>query len=417
MRDPLEALRRPAEPRSPDQTFARVLRARLERALALPKGIAAVMTTHIEAEIAAEAAVPPGRSVTPYLAVADARGALDWYVEVLGARLLAEPVVMPDGRVGHAELELEGARLMLSDEHPEIGVVAPAPGVGAAVTLHAEVAEVDRVVERAVAHGAALERPPGDNPYGRIGVIRDPFGHRWMLNSALPAPAPLRHGDIAYVSVHTPDADRARRFYADVVGWEYDERGRVRSALPHVGLWTQPGRPTLFCCYAVADLEEALADVRACGGRPGEPDDEPHGRVADCTDDQGTPFALWQIGSGPGTRAPANGRRPGDLAYLTLEVVDSARARAFYATVLGWRFHAGRVQDGWQVEEVAPMAGMSGGHERSAGVPMWRVDDVDAALARVRAAGGTGTEPARRPYGVTADCIDDQGTRFSLGEL
>ena len=306
---------------------------------------------------------------------------------------------------------------MLSDEHPEIGVVAPAAGAGATVTLHAEVADVDRVVERAVAHGAALERPPGDNPYGRVGVVRDPFGHRWMLNTALPARVPLRPGDIAYVSVHTPDADRARRFYAHAVGWEYDERGRVRGALPHTGLWAQPGQPTLFCCYAVADLEAALAHVRASGGQPGAPSDEPHGRVADCADDQGTRFALWQIGSGPGTRPSTNGRQAGDLAYLTLEVVDAARARAFYGTVLGWRFHPGRVEDGWSVEQVAPMVGMSGGHRRAAGVPMWRVDGIDAAVARVRAGGGTATEPTPQPYGVTSECTDDQGSRFHLGEL
>ena len=36
--------------------------------------------------------------LTPYLCVADARAAIDWYVDVLGAVVTYEPIVMPDGR-------------------------------------------------------------------------------------------------------------------------------------------------------------------------------------------------------------------------------------------------------------------------------------------------------------------------------
>ncbi len=120
--------------------------------------------------------------LTPYLAVSDARAALKWYVEHLGARVTYDPIEMPDGRIGHSELEVQGARWMMSDEHPEIQVEAPAPGRGASVTLHLEVDDVDGAVERAVAGGALLDRGPEEGPVGRLAVIRDPFGHRWMLN-------------------------------------------------------------------------------------------------------------------------------------------------------------------------------------------------------------------------------------------
>jgi predicted enzyme related to lactoylglutathione lyase len=63
------------------------------------------------------------------------------------------------------------------------------------------------------------------------------------------------------------------------------------------------------------------------------------------------------------------------------------------------------------------MVGMHGGHDRATGVPMFRVDDVVAAVARVRATGGTATDPERQPYGISSECVDDQGTRFFLGEL
>ncbi len=122
------------------------------------------------------------RAITPYLAVAGARDAIDWYIEAFSAIVTREPVIMPDGRVGHAELEIGGALIMLSDEHPEIGVTAPVPGQ-ASVTLYLEVADASEAAARAAAAGASLERPVADYPYGRMGVLRDPFGHRWMVRS------------------------------------------------------------------------------------------------------------------------------------------------------------------------------------------------------------------------------------------
>lgn len=120
----------------------------------------------------------PAPAITPYLAVADARRALDWYAEAFGARPRGEPIVMPDGRIGHAEIEIGGARVMVSDAHPEIGVVAPEPGRGTSVTLHVEVADVDAATVQAVDAGATLDRSPADNPYGRSAVLRDPFDRR-----------------------------------------------------------------------------------------------------------------------------------------------------------------------------------------------------------------------------------------------
>jgi len=63
-----------------------------------------------------------------------------------------------------------------------------------------------------------------------------------------------------------------------------------------------------------------------------------------------------------------------------------------------------------------PMIGLHGGHDRTTVLPMYRVDDIHAAAARVRSAGGTSTDPERQPYGLTAQCVDDQGTRFYLGQ-
>jgi uncharacterized glyoxalase superfamily protein PhnB len=120
-------------------------------------------------------------TLVPYLAVADGRRALQWYVDVLGARRRSEPIVMPDGRLGHAELELGTSVLYLADEFPEIDVVAPAAGAGTSVSLTLQVGDVDAIVERAVTAGATLERPARNEDFGRGAGIRDPFGHRWLL--------------------------------------------------------------------------------------------------------------------------------------------------------------------------------------------------------------------------------------------
>ena len=85
--------------------------------------------------------------------------------------------------------------------------------------------------------------------------------------------------------------------------------------------------------------------------------------------------------------------------------------------MLGWQFSPGRVEDGWGVADPMPMTGMAGGHAVATAVPMFRVDDIDAAVAQVRAAGGTATDPERQAYGRSSECTDDQGTRFYLGQV
>jgi uncharacterized glyoxalase superfamily protein PhnB/DNA-directed RNA polymerase specialized sigma24 family protein len=209
MADPFEALRAPLVPVDPDPSFAAHLRARVEQALDLPRG-AAVSDLTLDPRPTPAAA--PVTGVVPYLAVADARRALEWYVEAFAARHRGEPIVMPDGRVGHAELEIAGGVLMLADEFPDIGVAAPRRGESASVTLHISVDDVDALTRRAVAAGATLERPPADYPYGRNAVVRDPFGHRWLIStepSTRPRSAVPRHGDVVYASLWVPDVERA----------------------------------------------------------------------------------------------------------------------------------------------------------------------------------------------------------------
>ncbi|MDR7253502.1 putative glyoxalase superfamily protein PhnB [Nocardioides sp. BE266] len=124
--------------------------------------------------------------LTPYICVADARAAIEWYVDVLGAEVVLEPIVMDDGRIGHVELAVGGGRWMMSDEFESAGVAAPDTSRGPSVSLHLEVDDVDAACERVTASGVTLDRGPEDSPpAGRVAVFRDPFGHRWFLNQRL----------------------------------------------------------------------------------------------------------------------------------------------------------------------------------------------------------------------------------------
>jgi len=201
-----------------------------------------------------------------------------------------------------------------------------------------------------------------------------------------------------------------------VLGWSYLPDGRVEGSVPSIGF--REGMSQMTCDFAVTDLVAAFDRLRAAGGEAGEIERHPWATVAECLDDQGTSIRLHEVLADPdGTPPPANGRRAGDLSYLTLEVVDSAQARAFYGAVLGWEVAPGRIVDGWQVQGTAPMIGLSGGHEQATAVPVWTVRNVAAAVAAVRGRGGSATEPHREPYGTVTECADDQGLRFSLVEV
>ena len=81
-----------------------------------------------------------------------------------------------------AEITLaDGAVVQLSEPFPELNVDAPLPDRGAAVTLHLQPVDVDAVTDAAASAGATIDRGPESTERGRVAVLRDPFGHRWML--------------------------------------------------------------------------------------------------------------------------------------------------------------------------------------------------------------------------------------------
>jgi PhnB protein len=138
---------------------------------------------NVEQEVQAMTSpVPEGYPrVMPYLIVDGASEAIDFYTQVLGA---SERMRMPgpDGRLGHAELELGDSVIMLADENPEMGARGPRSVGGSPVTIHVYVDDVDAAFERALQAGAKTLQAVDDRFYGdRAGQLEDPFGHHWSL--------------------------------------------------------------------------------------------------------------------------------------------------------------------------------------------------------------------------------------------
>lgn len=128
--------------------------------------------------------IPDGYgAVIPALTVAGGAAAIDFYTSVLGA---TERMRMagPDGTVMHAELEIGGSVIMLSDPMPDYGLADPKSIGGTPVTISVYVPDVDATFAKALAAGAGEARPVTDEFYGdRTGTFIDPFGHRWNVST------------------------------------------------------------------------------------------------------------------------------------------------------------------------------------------------------------------------------------------
>jgi PhnB protein len=119
--------------------------------------------------------------VSPYLCVAGAAEAIEFYKRIFGATERMR-MAAPDGKIGHAELLIGESVIMLSDEYPDMQVRAPRSVGGTPVTIHVYLEGVDDVFDRAVKGGAKVVQGVENQFYGdRSGQFEDPFGHRWNV--------------------------------------------------------------------------------------------------------------------------------------------------------------------------------------------------------------------------------------------
>jgi uncharacterized glyoxalase superfamily protein PhnB len=138
------------------------------------------------------------RGLTPHVFVRDADAATQFYAQAFGATELLRNT-LPDGRLLLVELALGAGRLLISEETPSLGALAPPSVGGSPVMLMLEIDDVDTAAATAIAAGAQIEMPVQEMFWGeRYGVLRDPFGHRWALSTAREQYTPDE------IATHTP---------------------------------------------------------------------------------------------------------------------------------------------------------------------------------------------------------------------
>jgi PhnB protein len=135
-----------------------------------------------EEEAMAVKPIPEGyESITPYLTVDDADAAIEFYKKAFGAKERGR-MEAPGGKIGHAELEIEGSLVMLSDALPQFATRSPKELGGTSASVFMYVEDVDAVVRRALDAGASVETEVTDQFWGdRFGALKDPFGHVWGI--------------------------------------------------------------------------------------------------------------------------------------------------------------------------------------------------------------------------------------------
>src|SRR5215831_8038721 len=113
------------------------------------------------------------------------------YLRVGGAAKELFRLTEPSGRIGHAEIKIGDTTLMLSDEYPELGIRGPLALGGTSFAIHMHVDRVDALMKQAVEAGATTVREAVDHSYGeRSGMVRDPFGHEWLVGQQIESVTP-----------------------------------------------------------------------------------------------------------------------------------------------------------------------------------------------------------------------------------
>ncbi len=124
---------------------------------------------------------PGAHSLNVYITIKGCSEAIEFYKKAFGAKELGR-LMMPNGLIGHAEVEIEGSILMMADENIEWGNKSPVTIGGNPTSLGLYVENVDQAYQKAVDAGATPVRPVEDMFYGdRVGQVMDPFGYKWSI--------------------------------------------------------------------------------------------------------------------------------------------------------------------------------------------------------------------------------------------
>lgn len=387
--------------------------------------------------------------VVPYLCVRGAAEAINFYKNAFGAVELGR-LVLPDGRIAHAEIEIRGALIMMADELPEYGFTSPQALGGAPLKIYVYCDDADALVAQAVAAGAKLTQPVKDEFYGeRSGQVMDPYGFTWAISMrkevltmaeverrfqefmgqqaapAKPEKSPEEKQTVtAYIAV------RPALELIDFVKQAFGAEGAVLGTGSQGGIhsefrigdttlmigggakWRHPTEMPVALHLYVPDADAVYARAVAAGAKSiYPPDDKPYGdREAGVQDLAGN---LWFIATHKGASYTPPGMRS---LTPTLFAQDVRETISFLKTAFagaedvchegpdGEAVHGSlRVGNSWVEVGKAqpnwpPMPSMF----------LVAVDDVDAAYGRALEAGATSvSEPANKPYGAREAAVQD----------
>lgn len=128
--------------------------------------------------------IPSGaNALNAYINIEGCSEAIEFYKKAFGA-IEKYRLIMPDGKIGHAEIEIEGSLLMMAEENPEWGTKSPHTLGGNSMTFGLYVPDVDKSFQKAVDAGASIVTQVKDEFYGdRVGQVLDPFGYKWMITT------------------------------------------------------------------------------------------------------------------------------------------------------------------------------------------------------------------------------------------
>ncbi|MBL0027000.1 MAG: VOC family protein [Saprospiraceae bacterium] len=126
---------------------------------------------------------PGAHSLNAYITIKGVSEAIEFYKKAFGAKEKAR-LMMPDGLIGHAEIDIEGSLLMMADENIEWGNKSPQTIGGNPMAFGLYVKDVDAIFQQAIDAGATVVMPVKDEFYGdRVGQVMDPFGYKWMITT------------------------------------------------------------------------------------------------------------------------------------------------------------------------------------------------------------------------------------------
>jgi hypothetical protein len=252
-------------------------------------------------------------------------------------------------------------------------------------------------------------------------------------------------GTINWPELGTTDQDAAKKYYSALFGWKFNdtdmgEQGTytifTRDGVDVAALFTlQPdmlkqGVPPNWATYiTVESADAAAAKAKSLGGTIiVEPFDVmEHGRMAVIQDPQGAVFSVWQAKKHIGVSVLGE---PNSLGWTQLNAKDTAKAKAFYTALVGWKtqddpmgpeFGGGYYTTFMKADgpaggmmAIPPMPGSE--HIPSHWLPYFAVSDVDASTAKALSLGGKQHVPPTDIPGTGRFSVlaDPQGASFAL---